>query len=185
MYINKVQSFFMNIVSGVGTVFWGLLFWIMIFGMLMDLSVGDFGFLQTSIPSITGGLGVFYVIHLFLRYLAEKVKIYNALFSNDANGILHVKVVARALGISVSKVIGQLNLLFRLHLLKNCELQVWGKEDMIVLSQNSQRGESVPELVTVVCSHCGGENKIRPGFVQACIYCQGSLEDGGKAYVSE
>ena len=69
MYIKKVQYYFLNMISGFGTYFWGFLFWTMIFGMLMDVSMGNDDFTGTDIPSITCGLCVVWMIHLFFRYL--------------------------------------------------------------------------------------------------------------------
>ncbi len=185
MYIKKVQYYFLNMISGFGTYFWGFLFWTMIFGMLMDVSMGNDDFIGTDIPSITCGLCSFWVGHLFFRYWIEKLKIYNGIFANDADGVLPVKVVSKALDFSEEKVIAEIGFLCKLHLLQNCELLKEGSHTMIILSNRVGNGmEYKRQHRRVICPHCGGENFVRPGFVVPCDFCGGNLAEGGE-HVSE
>lgn len=186
MHIKKGQYFLLKIISGFGTYFWGFLFWAMMFGMAMDTSMGNNDVAGTDIPSITCGLFFFWMTHLFLRYWVEKLKIYNGIFSNDADGILPVKVVARALDFPEEKVISDIEFLHRLHILKNCELRKEDANTMIILSENTANNmKNRKQIKRVICPHCGGENEVRPGFVVPCHFCSGSLEEGGVEDVSQ
>lgn len=188
MYIKKVQYYILKIISGFGTYFWGFLFWTMVFGMLMDVSMGNDDFINTDIPSITLGLLSFWIVHLFLRYWIGKLKIYNSIFANDADGIIQVKVVAKALGFTEEKVTSDIRFLFKMHLFKNIVLKKNDLNSMVIVLGNAENNGSVEmgkQKRIVICPTCGGENDIRPGFVSACRFCSGSLEEGEEKHVSE
>lgn len=189
MYIKKVQYYILKIISGFGTYFWGFLFWAMVFGMLMDMTMGNDDFVNTDIPSITMGLFTFWIVHCFLRYWIGKLKIYNSILANDADGFMHVKVVAKALGFTEEKVISDIRFLSKMHLFKNIVLKKNDLNSMVIVLGNAENNGSVemgkPQKITVICPNCGGQNDIRPGFVTACRFCSGSLEEGEGKHVSE
>lgn len=186
MYIKKIQYYILKFISGFGTYFWGFLFWAVVFGMLMDVCMGNNDFLEADIPSLSMGLFMFWITHLFFRYWVAKLIIYNGIFSNDADGILPVKVVARALDFSEKNVISDIEFLCKLRILKNCVLLKEESNTMIILSGHAGNGtEYRRQMKRVICPHCGGENFIRQGFVIPCHYCGGNLEEGGEEHVSE
>ena len=85
---------------------------------------------------------------------------------------MQIKVIARALGMEENKVISEINLLSKFHILKNCNIQIEGGKGLIVLMNEDNKGQ----IRTVACPHCGGENYVRSGFVQSCQYCSGKLD---------
>lgn len=186
MYIKKTQYYLLKLISGIGVYFWGFLFWAMIFGIFMDFSMGNDDIIHTDIPSITIGLCFYWLAHLFFRHWVEKLIIYNGIFSNDADGVLPVKVVSRALDFPEKKVISDIEFLCKLHILKNCVLRKEESNTIIILSGNGRNGMGYQQqLRRVICPHCGGENMVRVGFVMPCNFCGGSLAEGGKEHVSE
>lgn len=186
MYIKKAQYYILKIISGFGTYFWGFLFWAMIFGMLMDVTMGNDDFINTDIPSITMGLFTFWIAHCFLRYWIGKLKIYNSIFANDADGFIQAKVVAKALGFTEEKVISDIRFLCKMFLFKNIDLQKDNLNSMVIVLGNNERNEmNKAQKRIVICPNCGAENDVRPGFVAACRYCSGSLEEGEGNHVSK
>lgn len=186
MYISKGQYYFLKVISVIGNNLWSFLCFVMVIGLFMDMARGDFSVFQTDIPSIICAFGTIWGAHLVLRFFLEKIKVYNGIFANDADGILQTKVVARALGLEESKVVFEIKLLCKLKLLKNCMLQTDGSKTVIILSGKQGAGLDYKEqLQVVVCPHCGGENHIRAGFVQSCRFCSGKLDEGGIENVSK
>lgn len=173
MYIRKKLYYLIKVICIIGTYFWGFLSVTFIMGMLLDLLTGDNAYLQENVPTIISCFGTIWIVHIVIKQWVEHARVYDGLFSNDRDGILQTKVIARALGVEEKKVVSEINWLCKCYLLKNCSLQVIGEKNMVVLS-NGDNGQR--EMKTVVCPHCGGENYLRSGFVQSCRYCEGKLD---------
>ncbi|MGN0438630.1 MAG: hypothetical protein ACI4F4_08920 [Lachnospiraceae bacterium] len=173
MYIRKKLYYLIKVLCIIGTYFWGFLSVTLVIGMLLDLLTGDNAYLQADVPFILSCFGTIWIAHILFKQWIEHARVYDGLFSNDADGILQTKVIARALGMEEKKVISEINLLCKFQLLKNCSLQVIGEKSMVVLF-NGDNGQM--QIRTVVCPHCGGENYLRSGFVQSCRYCEGKLD---------
>lgn len=177
MYISKVKYNFLKVICVIGLNLWGFLCVIMLIGLGIDISKSRFGVFQTDIPSILCAFAAIYGMHFFVGIWLEKVKVYHGFFANDADGILQPKVIARALGMEERKVVSEIQILCRWHLFKNCSIQYNGFENVIVLSEAKTAGLGYEQQFrVVVCPHCGGENHIRPGFVQSCQFCSGKID---------
>lgn len=184
MYINKEWYNLLKVISAIGNILWSFLGFTMIFGLSLKLARGDD--LNTDTLSVTIFCCVMWIAHFVLRIWVERVKVYNGIFANDADGILQTKVIARALGIEESRVVSEINILCRLQLLKNCTVQWEDSQNVVILSNEEGVNLSyTQQLQTVICPHCGGKNHIRRGFVQSCQFCSGKLNEGRVKDVSE
>lgn len=173
MYIRKNLYYFIKVLCIIGTNIWGFLSVTLVVGILLDLLTGDNAFMMANVPSILSCFGTIWVAHIIMKQWIEHARVYDGLFSNDADGVLQTKVIARALGMEEKNVISEINWLCKLYLLKNCSIRVVGEKSVVVLS-NGDNGQI--QIKTVICPHCGGENYLRPGFVQSCQYCSGKLD---------
>lgn len=182
MYLHKKLYLALKIISGFGTWFWGILSGLLVSGIFIDLIAGSRDFVQAGIPSALFGIGSLWVIHWIIKYWTERLKIYDGILSNDPDGFLPARVVARALGLTEEKVISDIRFLCKFYLLRNCSLEQRDAGMMIVLSQNAKAQE---QTRTVICPHCGAKNLVRAGFVSGCSFCAGGLDEGGSRHVSK
>ncbi len=187
MYIKKGLYYPAKIFVGIGNYFWGSLAALMLISPFTASTPEKF----TDYFSIAGAFFTIWVGHYYLGTLLNKAKFYNTFFENDKDGYLQVRVLAKAAGKEETTTYKDINTLLNIHLLTNCSLQE-AAYPVIVLQNpnlknpvlqnsglqnpNRQNASQAPQMVKVYCSHCGGENMVRPGFVYQCKYCDGSLE---------
>lgn len=175
MHINKRIYYIWKIVEVVGMYLWGFLSVIMGLCIAFSVIISDYQFMNNDVLSITAVIFSCWIAHFFLRDCLEKTKLYNGFFSNDPDGILQMKVIARALGIEEEQVIKHINILLRMKLIKNCSIVCRNGQNLILLS-NVDKTETKEQYRDVICPHCGGHNQIRAGYVQSCQFCSGKLE---------
>lgn len=174
MYINKAQYSVKKIICYICVHFFGTLGVIIITGMFMDLNTGE------STPEAVNVMGAliifFWIWSLVTNYFLKKVKIYDSFFATDADGIVYPKIVAKSLGITEKRVVWEMQVLLRKSYFKNCQLEQAEGENRIILSNKDVRKANGMRYKTVICRNCGGENRVREGFVYGCQYCSGRIE---------
>lgn len=174
MYINKFRYVFTRITCFLGMSFFGTLTITMVTGLGIDLVHKE------KTPGVIWFCVWFFlilwVLFLVLHYIVNKVKIYNSFFATDADGVVYPKMIAKSLGITEKRVIGELRVLLYFHYFNCCELQYVLEPSKVVLSNPKVTAENRKRYKKVLCKNCGGENQIREGFVYGCKYCSGRIE---------
>lgn len=179
MYLNKVQYYFLNIVSFIGIYLWGTLSFCFICAFCITLIQGELDELLKNgdtYLSITVSFCVIFLAHKWLRKSIARVNIYNSLFSNDPDGIIQIQVLERAMGVDHSEILKEIKLLQKLKLLEHCRVETLGEHNARILLTNAALGERMTQDKTVYCRNCGAKNRIRTGFVNSCTYCGSKLD---------
>ncbi len=172
MYIRKTIYYPAKVIVGIGNYFWGGLAVI----MLMSLFVSYTPDKLSDCVSIGGSFFTIWAGHFFFGIYLQKAKFYNTFLENDKDGILQIRVIAKAIGKSEKETIEDLKVLHKLRLLQNCFIQEEQYPVVVLQNPNLKRESRLPQMQKKICPHCGGENMVRAGFVYQCKYCDGSLE---------
>lgn len=174
MYINKPMFYFFKFFIFLGINFNGAFGVIFLTGLGIDVAEGQ------KTPSMIYGITVFFlifwVLFLFLNHYYRKVKIYDSFFSTDADGIVYPNIVATALGIEEKKVIRDIRILLKMNYFRNCQFVEREGKVRIILTNREVAIANRLRYKIVHCRNCGGENKVREGFVYGCQYCAGRIE---------
>lgn len=174
MYINKANYNVIRFLCFVGINFFGAFAAFCITGLAMDAVQQESH--GKTIVVFTLVLVIVWGIFLRLNWYSGKVKVYDSFFSNDPDGVMYTKVIAKSLGISEERVIKELDYLISRNYFKNCQLSNDGMNTIVTLSNEEAVKANNAGYKIVRCPNCGGENRIREGFVYACQYCSGKVE---------
>lgn len=174
VYINKIQYYFIRVVCFIGVNFFG--FWGIFFITGLFIDIAEQNVTDDVIIGIAAFLVAVWVLLLILNHYKNKVKIYDSFFSTDADGIVYPRIIACSLGIPEKKVIADLRILTSMHFYSNCTLDESGENVKVILSNAKVTKANQMRYHKVICPHCGGENRVREGFVYGCEYCSGKIE---------
>lgn len=173
MYINKVNYYIFKIFCILGVNFFGIIGAFFITGYGMDFVRGNATPKSVFVVAlILWGLWIYF---LKLNHALKKTLIYDSLFSNDADGVMLIKVIAKSIGVSEEIVLKDLRKLIKLRLIPNCTI-VEGENSKVILSNAKATEASRINYIKVKCNNCGADNYIREGFIYGCQYCLGRID---------
>lgn len=114
-----------------------------------------------------------WISHLFFRYWIEKLKIYNGILANDADGLISMEELAGYMKMKRHKCFALFLDCVGKNLLKNCTVFA---EDPTYLVLDNGKKTIAEKFVVKHCPKCSAPSTLRIGYENTCKYCGTVME---------
>ena len=107
------------------------------------------------------------------NYKLNLIHRYSVIFDADRDGYVHLDELVQHTGRPASKILKELEFIFKEGAFQNCTLSSGGSDPGVILTDASiGEGETrAIGFVNVKCANCGGTSRIRANTVGVCEYC--------------